>query len=389
MKEDQTRERRAFFFRAQGLTVGYHGRPLIREMEFALEKGKILTLIGPNGAGKSTVLKTIVRQLEPLGGTVFLEGKDLTEVSQSGLSRIMAVVLTERLRGEWMTCEDVVATGRYPYTGRFGIFSEQDYRIVEEAMELVHALDIRDQSFCRISDGQRQRVMLARAICQEPELLILDEPTSYLDVRYKLEFLSILQRLCREKGLTVILSLHELELAAKVSDRLLCLKGERVYGYGTPEKIFCPGYIAKLFGIETGNFDEENGGMELEAPRGKPRVFVIGGGGRASAVYRYLQREGIPFAAGILPRNDVDYPAARALAAEVLATEPYEPVPEELLRDAERRMETCERVISCREHFGSLDRANAGLAAYAQEKKLPLEYRAKPADGEEQWRRSS
>jgi len=115
------------------------------------------------------------------------------------LSQKMAVVLTDKLRTELMTCEDVVATGRYPYTGRFGVLTEADHQVVREAMELVHVTELRDMDFAHISDGQRQRVMLARAICQEPEIIILDEPTSYLDVKYKLEFLSTLQELRNKK----------------------------------------------------------------------------------------------------------------------------------------------------------------------------------------------
>lgn len=358
-------EKAVYYFGAKKLSIGYCRRPILRDVEIGLEKGQILTLIGPNGAGKSTLLKTIAGQLAPIGGQIFVGDRELAGMSAAERSRSLSAVWTERLRAELMTCGDVVATGRYPYTGRFGILTKRDRRIVEEAMELVRAGDIRDREFAEISDGQRQRVMLARAICQEPRILILDEPTSYLDVRYKLEFLSVLQNLCREKELTVVMSLHELELAARVSDRILCLRGEFVDRSGTPEEIFRRGYLSRLFGIDAGSYDEESCGMELEAPRGRPEVFVIGGGGGAGAIYRRLQRQGRPFAAGILYQNDLDFPAARALAAEVFSAEAFEPVPERLLLAARKRMEECGRVISSREHFGSLDAANADLLAYA------------------------
>lgn len=226
-----------YYFKTEGLSVGYHKRPLIKDIEIDLEKGEILTLIGPNGAGKSTVLKSIAKQLALIAGTIYLDEQSVESMSGTELSQNMAVVLTEKLRTEMMTCEDVVATGRYPYTGRFGILSESDRKVVKEAMELVHVTAIKDQDFTRISDGQRQRVMLARAICQEPEIIILDEPTSYLDVKYKLEFLSILQEMRKKKGLTVIMSLHELELAERVSDKILCIDGKCVDRFGKPEEV--------------------------------------------------------------------------------------------------------------------------------------------------------
>jgi len=212
---------KSYYITTEKMSVGYDGKPLIEEVEIMLRKGEILTLLGPNGAGKSTILKSIARQLSLIAGTVRLDGEDMRTLTGAELSKKMAVVMTKRLRGELMTCEDVVATGRYPYTGRFGVLRAEDHAAVQNAMELVQVAEIGDSLFDRISDGQRQRVMLARAICQEPEILILDEPTSYLDVRHKLEFLSILQKLCRERQLTVILSLHELELAEKSFRRQL------------------------------------------------------------------------------------------------------------------------------------------------------------------------
>lgn len=362
-----------YYFETQKMAVGYHKCPLIENIEIGLKKGEILTLIGPNGAGKSTVLRSIARQLELLGGTVFIAREDMKQISGAELSQKMAVVLTDKLRTEMMTCEDVVATGRYPYTGRFGILSEEDRQVVKEAMELVHVTAIRDKDFTRISDGQRQRVMLARAICQEPEIIILDEPTSYLDVKYKLEFLSILQKMRTQKGLTVIMSLHELELAARVSDKILCINGRYVERFGSPEEIFESGYISRLFGIKTGSFDEENGSMELEKAEGAAKVFVIAGGGTGRNVYRSLQRQGIGFVTGILYVNDLDYPVAGALAAEVIAAEAFEPMGDDLVEAAKKQIDVCERIICCKKTFGTLEAANEALLAYARQQGKKVE----------------
>ena len=236
------------------MCVGYNNQPLIKEIEIKLLKGEILSLIGPNGAGKSTVLKSIAGQLPLLGGNVQLDKYILSEMKRNELAKNMSVVFTKRLKAEMKTCREVVATGRYPYTGWFGRLSKEDEQIVDKVMELVHITAISEQDFNKISDGQKQRVMLARAICQEPEIVILDEPTSYLDIKYKLEFLSILQELKEKTGLTVIMSLHELELAKLISDKILCLKGEYVERYGTPEEIFQSDFIEQLFDIDESSF---------------------------------------------------------------------------------------------------------------------------------------
>lgn len=243
-----------YYFYAKKMCVGYDNKPLIRDMEIALRKGEILSLIGPNGAGKSTVLKSIAAQLRLIGGTVYLGGSDLSGMKAGELAKKMSVVFTEKIRAEMKSCRDMVATGRYPYTGWFGTLSKEDERIVDEVMELTHVAKIGGQDFNRISDGQKQRVMLARAICQEPEIVILDEPTSYLDIKYKLEFLSILQEMREKKGLTVIMSLHELELARIVSDKILCLKGEYAARFGTPEEVFESDFIERLFEIREEDF---------------------------------------------------------------------------------------------------------------------------------------
>ena len=348
-----------YYFTAKQVKVGYQKQPLIEKIEISLEKGKILTIIGPNGAGKTTILRSIARQLPLLGGSLYLEQQCMKEMTGAELSQKMAVVLTDRLRSELMTCEDVVSTGRYPYTGCFGVLSAKDWQKVDEAMEMVQVTELRDRDFRKISDGQRQRVLLARAICQEPEIIILDEPTSYLDVRYKLEFLSALQKMQREKEMTVIMSLHELELAAKVSDQILCVNGAGVDKWGAPEEIFREGYVSELFGLSYGSYDEGSGSLELPKAPGKAQSFVLAGGGT--------------FAAGILYENDVDYPVARALAEEVISVPAFEPVEERHLQKAKEKIADCHKVICCIEKFGTLEAFQQELLQYAMQCGIEVE----------------
>ncbi len=237
-------------FETKSFSVGYNGEAFIKDIALSLTSGEILTLIGPNGAGKTTILKSILNQLPPISGAAYLDGREIAKTSTAEIAKEISAVLTDRIRPEMMTCRDVVEMGRYPYTGRMGILSDQDHQIAEDAIQEVNAANIMDKSFARISDGQRQRIMLARALCQQPKVMLLDEPTSFLDIRYKIEFLSILQRLCKEEGLTVIMSLHEVDIAQRISDRIACVKGDRIDRFGTPDEVFTEGYITELFDIK-------------------------------------------------------------------------------------------------------------------------------------------
>ncbi len=220
----------------------------------------------------------------------------------------------------------MVASGRYPYTGRFGILSKEDWSKVDEAIALVHAGEVQDQDFMKISDGQRQRLMLARAICQDTKILILDEPTSYLDMGFKMDILTNIRMLARDKKMAVIMSLHELDLAQKVSDTIACVRGDRIDRIGTPEKIFAGNYVQELYGVADQSFDPVTGqiflctgyqntrdfkdsdiencsskdfcsGSQVPDPVSS-QIFVIGGAGSCIPVYNRLWRENIPFAAG-------------------------------------------------------------------------------------------
>ena len=348
-----------YYFKMDHLSVGYNKKALIHDICIGIKKGEIVTLIGPNGSGKSTILKSITRQLQIIGGKVYFDDQNLTSFSFRDLSTRMAVVLTERMKPELMTCHDIVATGRYPYTGRLGLLTREDEEKVEEAMRAVHAQELGSRDFNNISDGQR--VLLARAICQEPDIIILDEPTSFLDIKHKLDLLSILRDMAKMKHITVIMSLHEIDLAQKIADKIICVKGDTISHFGRPEDIFEENMIRDLYDINNGFFDPLFGSIELPKPEGEAKTFVICGNGTGIPVFRQLQKEHTPFIAGILYTNDVDYRLARLLAADVITERPFMDISEETFQKALRVMEQCERIIctdvpvgSCNMRLGQL-----------------------------------
>lgn len=341
--------------RTENLCAGYNKKAIIDGIEINVEKGKIITLIGPNGAGKSTVLKTLCRQLPPVDGTVYINGSKLEELSGKELSRSVSVLLTEKIRTEFMRCTDVVEMGRYPYTGKLGLLSENDRKKAAEAMKMVDIEALAQCDYDKISDGQKQRVLLAGAICREPEVLILDEPTTFLDIRYKLELMKILKQLASERKTAIILSLHELELAQRISDTIICVNNNKIDKIGTPEAIFKNGYINELYGVNDECFCEAYGSTELERISGEPKVFVIGGGQQAISIYRRLWRLGIPFAAGVIHENDISYPAASALASEIVTEKAFEAVSDESIEKARIIMKKCNKAIPVSTEFGAMN----------------------------------
>ena len=243
-----------WYLKCENVQVGFPDRPVAGPVDLTLPRGQILSIIDPNGAGKTTFLKSLARQLPLQGGTVLLDGKDLSGLDAKEQAKKMAILMTRGTDPGMITCRQVVAMGRHPYTGLFGTLSEEDEQIITNAMEYTEVADLKNREYGRISDGQRQRILLARALCQQPEILLLDEPTSFLDIRYKLEFLSLLRKLANTRDLTVILSLHEVDLAARVSDRIACLKDGRLDREGTPEEIYSGDYIDTLFDLPAGTY---------------------------------------------------------------------------------------------------------------------------------------
>ena len=238
----------------KSLSIGYSAE-LIKDITLRLEPGCIMSLIGPNGSGKSTLLKTLTASLKKKGGTIYLCSEDMDALKSSDIAKNMSMVMTHSRVPELMSCREIVEMGRYPYTGMLNILSDEDKKSVDNALELTDTKDIADRPFSAVSDGQRQRIMLARAICQEPQVMILDEPTSFLDIRFRLQILDIIRRLSREKNMAVLMSLHELDQAMRISDQVVAVGDEGIMRIGTPHEVFEESFIRRLYGIE--NMDME------------------------------------------------------------------------------------------------------------------------------------
>ncbi len=235
-----------------GLTVGYD-TDIISDITLSVEGGRIVTVIGPNGSGKSTLLKTVTGQLQKRGGRIVLDGSDKDSMKTGEIAKKLSMVMTGNIKPELMTCRNVIESGRYPYTGLFGKLSAEDELKVDEAVKLTETGEIADRLFTNISDGQRQRVMLARSIAQEPDVLVLDEPTSYLDIRYKIDILTKIRNLADTKKIAVLMSMHEPEIAMRISDTVVAVGSKKVLRMGKAQEVFEEEFIRELY--ELGDAD--------------------------------------------------------------------------------------------------------------------------------------
>jgi iron complex transport system ATP-binding protein len=277
------------------LAVGYRNRgerrAVLERVTLSVAQGELVCVLGPNGIGKSTLMRTLGRMQAPLWGSVELGGRPLESLSASDLAQRLGVVLTERVTVESLRVRQVVELGRYPHSGWFGSLLERDEEVVSWALEAVGADHLEGRDFGRISDGERQRVMVARALAQEPVVLMLDEPTAFLDVPSRVDLMGLLRRLTRESALAVLLSTHDLELALRTADVIwLLLPGGEVMA-GAPEDVMLSGAISLAFeGRQIRFHPEERSFRWLTGDRGS--AHVRGEGLRTEMAKAVLEREG-------------------------------------------------------------------------------------------------
>ncbi|WP_024864535.1 ABC transporter ATP-binding protein [Butyrivibrio sp. FCS014] len=239
------------------VSLGYQKKELLKDIDLSVDKGKITALIGPNGAGKSTILKAAAGLLDPMKGRILIKGKELQEYKSSDLARIMSVMLTEKVASDYETCFDVVRVGRFQYTDMFGRLTKEDKEAIDRAMEMIGVKNLAGRLFKSLSDGQKQRVLLARAIVSDPQILILDEPTSFLDMGYKTEFFDVLKAYVAEREACVLISMHEIELVKKVADVAVSITHDnKLEKCGNPGDILTPEYLEQLFSMSSGKYKE-------------------------------------------------------------------------------------------------------------------------------------
>ncbi len=353
------------------LSVGYKDSVVISKVNLEIFQGQFVCLLGPNGAGKTTLLRTISRHIPPISGDILLEGIPFSRYKQGELARIIAVVLTERVAPPLFSVHQFVALGRYPYTDFLGRLKERDRRAVETALASVNASHLKDRDFLSLSDGERQKVLLARALCQEPKILLLDEPTAHLDLKHRVEVMAILRKLCREKGLTVISSIHDVDLAARVADKVALIRNGRIHGWGSPEDVLTPEAVAALYDFHRAMFTVELGAIELSptAPQGK--VFVVSGAGSGCPVYRALARKGFEVATGVLLENDMDFFVARALGANIVSQPPGASLSRNKIDEALGLVTKCQAVVDALPGNHDFFNPNRKILQAARGKGLP------------------
>jgi iron complex transport system ATP-binding protein len=236
--------------RLKNIFVGYNQRIVLKDISFNINRGDFLGIIGPNGSGKSTLIRAISRVLKPFSGKILLNNRDIYRLDPRMVAKNIAVVLQENAVNFSFSVLEVVLMGRSPHLGRLRLEGEKDFEIAKSCLSLTHTLDLAERDINELSGGERQRVIIAKALAQEPHLLLLDEPTTHLDINHQIEIFNLIKRLNTEKGLTVVSISHDLNLAADYCKKLILLKDGRVYTVGSAEKVITPQTIKDVYGAD-------------------------------------------------------------------------------------------------------------------------------------------
>lgn len=245
------------------LTTGYHHKKgdyvVARDLNATIKGGELTCLLGSNGVGKSTLLKTLCGFLPKINGEIFIEGKNGTDYTPTEMAKVLSVVLTEKINLRNMTVTDIVSMGRSPYTDFWGRLRKEDRRIVEKSIEHVGITHLASRPIQSLSDGERQKMMIAKALAQETSIIILDEPTAFLDYPSKIEMMRLLHDLSRESDKTIFMSTHDLDLALQTADCIWLLNKETGLHVGTPEDLAIKGILTNFFDSPSLDFDKESG----------------------------------------------------------------------------------------------------------------------------------
>lgn len=255
------KEKRHTILKAENLSIGYKTKKaetvIASNINFELQQGQLIGLVGANGIGKSTLLRTLIKVQPALSGTILLNNNTLESINTPDLAKQLSIVLTEPLTSKNLTVYELVALGRHPYTNWVGNLTEKDKTIVANALELIHISELKDKRCYELSDGQLQKVMLARALAQDTDIIVLDEPTTHLDMYHKAYILKLLQKLTKETGKTILFSSHEIDLAIQLCDAMIVMQKDNVI-CDKPSNLISSGIFESLFPKDLIAFDTKN-----------------------------------------------------------------------------------------------------------------------------------
>lgn len=265
--------------RADGVSLAYDARPVVEDLTLAIPPGRITVIVGANACGKSTLLRALARLIAPSAGTVLLDGADIRSRPTAEVARRLGLLPQSPVAPEGVTVADLVGRGRYPHQSWLRRRADGDDEIVDAAMSRTEVLDLAARSVDSLSGGQRQRVWIAMALAQQTDVLLLDEPTTYLDVSHQIEVLDLLADLNREQGVTIVMVLHELSLACRYADHLIAMRNGRIVREGPPERIVDVDLVREVFGIESVIATDPASGMPLVSPISRHRRTPAPGDG--------------------------------------------------------------------------------------------------------------
>jgi iron complex transport system ATP-binding protein len=352
------------------VSFGYPGREVFRGLTLSLEKGEILGLIGPNSSGKTTLLRLMDGLLQPQQGRIRLNGEDLAQIPRSRLARSIAVVPQGMEVPFSFTVGEVVLMGRAPYLGRFRWEKQKDLDIARGGMALTDVSELENRLFADLSQGEKQRVLIARALAQEPEIILLDEPTSHLDINHQLEINELIRRLNIEKNLTVMNISHDLNLAAEYSHRLALLNRGAIQALGLPAEVLTEENVRRVYETQVTVDRNPYSGAPRITPLGKglagngahKTVHIICGEGSGADSARRLLLRGYRVSLGVLNIGDTDQKIGRMLGLAMALEEPFSPISERTYRENQSLIENADALLVERFLIGKGNLANLKAA---------------------------
>ena len=312
---------------------------VLNDFSLNVEHGEIVGIIGPNGSGKTTALKIISRTLKPEHGNIKIMGRNIVLMKQKEIAKIIGVVPQGTSVAFPFTAREIVLMGRSPHLGFWQMEQDSDLRIADNAMALTDSLEIADRHIDELSGGERQRVIIARALSQEPKIMLLDEPTSYLDINHQVEIFDLIKRLNSERELTVVIVSHDLNMASEYCDRLVLMRDGQVYKDGSPKEVITEANMREVYEVNTVVSDNIITGAPHIIPVSKLmskkyrkhglKVHLVCGGGSGTRLMRWLAIEGFRVSVGVVNISDSDYKIARSLEMEIIGEAPFSHISDE------------------------------------------------------------